>query len=84
MPARAIGSSHVVIDDEVTWPQAGARLDSIVWKLSHTPHTLTRKDEVMAASIIVAYKELVHSTNHCFAYVSKQVKEHTVYDEATS
>lgn len=79
--SRAVANTHVVVDETMSWPQAGERLDDIDWKLRYAPQKMTRKDELMAASIISAYQALVHKSAQEFPRIASAIREHTVYGE---
>jgi hypothetical protein len=51
---------YVSINDEMTFPNpANEKVSHIEWKLRYAPETLTRGEELIAASVFSAYKELV-------------------------
>jgi len=50
---------YVKVDD-MTFPNAhGTRISEVEWTLRHAPDQITRGDQLLAASVIAAYRELV-------------------------
>lgn len=46
-------------NDGPCWPCPGEAMNELDWRLRHDNERLTRNDQVMAASIISAYRELI-------------------------
>lgn len=54
-----IGRSSVAFS-EMAWPRAGNYGGDVEWRLRHAREHVTPSDMVVAASIIAAYRNLVH------------------------
>ncbi|MBD8056663.1 hypothetical protein ICV35_23725 [Rhodococcus ruber] len=57
-----MNTTHLIISDDSVWPLPDMETfdgDSIEWKLRHAPESITREDQLRAASIISAYGFLV-------------------------
>jgi len=66
---------YVQIED-MNWPDIGTPTTDIAWKLNHAPDSLTREDQLVAASVICAYRELVNGTQKKRNMVCKALKDH--------
>jgi len=53
-------SRSSVAFNEMAWPRAGNYGGDVEWRLRHARDHVTPSDMVMAASILAAYRELVH------------------------
>lgn len=56
-------TEHTASFDEMCWPRAGEACGDVEWRLRYHKDELfdlTREDELCAASILAAYRELVH------------------------
>lgn len=56
---RILGEKSFASFDTMCWPLPGERCGDIEWKLRYTPGSLTRADQLVAASILSAYREMV-------------------------
>lgn len=61
--------------DEMSWPVASApeAIDA-EWKLRHAPETVTRADQLRAASIMSAYRELIGKPERARAKVIRALR----------
>lgn len=56
---RILGEKSFASFDTMCWPLPGERCGDIEWKLRYAPGTLTRADQLVTASILSAYREMV-------------------------
>jgi len=68
-------SRYVKIKDMV-FPSVREDVREIAWKLTHSPKSLTRADELVAASVISAYCQMVSDTQKKRNMVCKALKAH--------
>jgi len=66
---------YVQIED-MNWPDISTDTTDIAWKLNHSPDSLTREDQLVAASVICAYRQIVNDTQKKRNMVCKALKDH--------
>ena len=67
-------SRYLQIKDMV-WPTVGEDVKEIAWKLTHSPSSMTRADQLVAASVISAYCQMVNDTQKKRNMVCKALKQ---------
>ena len=58
-PVRLLANNTCAVFDDMTWPTAGHENGDREWRLRHAPERVTREDQLYAASVLAAYRELV-------------------------
>lgn len=56
---KVIASGAYASFDEMCWPVPGERAGEVEWRLRYTPEALSRADQLLAASIISSYRQMV-------------------------
>lgn len=51
-------SDYIRLENETTWPDPTA-LGELAWKLCWAPHTITKEEALLAASVVNAYNSLM-------------------------
>lgn len=61
MPARLLPNAPYVVDvcGEMTWPAPGERLSDLEWRLRYAPNSLAREDQLVLASVVAAYAQMI-------------------------
>lgn len=60
---------------QMAWPRANDVNDEIQWKLRYQPETLTKSEQLIAASIITAYFSLIYKSQKNRNYVAGVLKK---------
>lgn len=60
--------------DGMCWPLAGERSREIEWAIRHAPEMVTRNDLLAAASIISAYRQMIHDSERKRARVIRELR----------
>ena len=68
------GPSWAAFND-MTWPRAGNYGGDVEWRLRHAREHVTPSDMVVAASILAAYRELVHCPERKRRLVVRALRE---------
>lgn len=58
----------------MSWPSIDTDVKDLAWKFTHSPTSVTRRDELVAASIISAYCQMVNDTQKKRNMVCKALK----------
>lgn len=61
--------------DEMTWPRANRATGDVEWRIRHSHTPPTPEDLMVAASIIAAYRELVHCPRSKREAVIRRLRE---------
>lgn len=56
---KVLASGAYASFDEMCWPVPGERAGEVEWCLRYAPDRLSRSDQLLAASIISAYRQMV-------------------------
>lgn len=59
--ARILSNAPYVVDvcGGMTWPAPGERLSDIEWNLRYSPSSLSRADQLVLASVVAAYTQMI-------------------------
>lgn len=60
--------------DGMCWPLPGERCDDIEWKLRYASDSMTREDQLLAASILSAYRQMIFDPHHKRVRVIRELR----------
>ena len=60
--------------DGMTWPLGGERNREIEWRLRNDPEAVSRADQLVAASTLAAYRQLVMLPAKQRAYIIRNLR----------
>jgi len=66
--------THMKIDDMI-WPKPCKKMEELQWRLRYAPQR-GRGDDLLAASIICAYIDLIGKTVKDREYIVRKIKAH--------
>lgn len=69
--------THTKVGPEMTWPSYNEAVSEVEWKLRHAPESMTRSDQLTAASVIAAYMQMIGDTQKKRNAVCKSLREAT-------
>jgi hypothetical protein len=67
--------SAFVSFDGMCWPAAGSRASSLEWQLRYQPEALTREDQLVLASVVSAYLQMVRDPEAKRRRVIRKLRE---------
>lgn len=75
LPTKTVVNPPYVHFDGMCWPFPCVRVGDLEWKLRYSPESLTRADQLVAASVIAAYAEIVFNPIRVRNAIVRQLRQ---------